>query len=91
MEFYPYSRIAVLHVQNDTIGDGVFVHELAKTLREYADMIDKDEAGREHVEKYEGPRGTKLTVIGVTWYGEQIPSPATAPQTLLDSAAGVAA
>ena len=86
MDNYPYSRIAVLHVQNDTIGDGVFVHELAKTLREYADMIDKNEAGREHIEKYDGPRGTKLTVIGVTWHGQQIPSPARAPQTLLDPA-----
>lgn len=73
MDSYPYSRIAILHVQNDIIGDGVFVHELAMTLREYADMIERHEAGRETCERYDGPRGTKLTVIGATWYGEQIP------------------
>jgi len=75
MDYYPYNRIAVLYVQNDQIGDGVFVHELAATLREYADMIERNEAGRTGCEKYNGPRGTKLTVIGATWYGEQIPSP----------------
>jgi hypothetical protein len=69
----PYSRIEVIYLQNDTIGDGVFIHEVAKTLREYADMLEKNQAGREHVEIYENPRGTKLTAIGVTWYGERIP------------------
>lgn len=73
MERYPYSRIAVLYVQNDTIGDGVFVRELAATLREYADMIERNEAGREACEKYDGPRGTKLTVIGAAWNGDRIP------------------
>lgn len=76
MEYYPHSRIAVLYVQNDEIGDGVFVHEIAATLREYAEMIERNEAGRVACEQYKGPRGTKLTVIGVAWHGEQIPFPA---------------
>ncbi len=69
----PYSRIQIIHLQNDVIGDGIFIYEVAKTLREYADMLENNLGGREHVEIYNGPRGTKLTAIGVTWYGEQIP------------------
>jgi hypothetical protein len=69
----PYSRIEVIYLQNDTIGDGVFIHEVAKTLREYADMLEANQAGREHVEIYEGARGTRLTAIGATWYGKRIP------------------
>ena len=73
MELYPYSRIAVLYLQNDVISDGYFTPEIARTLREYAEMIDKNEAGREHVEVYSGPRGTRLIVTGATRNGEQIP------------------
>ena len=69
----PYSRIAIIYLQNDTIGDGIFISEVAKTLREYADIIENNLAGRRHLEIYNGPRGTKLTAIGATWYGEQIP------------------
>lgn len=35
--------------------------------------IKRDLPGREHVEIYQGLCGTKLTAIGVTWYGGQIP------------------
>ncbi len=67
------SRIAVLHLQNDIIGDDLFAPEIANTLREYADMIDRNEAGHTSCERYEGPRGTKLMIIASTWFGTQIP------------------
>jgi hypothetical protein len=34
----PYSRIEIIQLQNDVIGDGILIYEVAKTLREYADM-----------------------------------------------------
>lgn len=82
MDIYPYSRIAVLHLQNDVIGDDWFAPELSKTLREYADMIDRNEAGIAACEKYEGPRGTKLMVIAATWHGIQDPQSAPLSQHL---------
>lgn len=68
-----YKRIAVLFLENSTIGDGFFPTEVAQTLREYANAIDAGEAGRGKCEIQEGDRGTRLTAIGVAWNGERIP------------------
>ena len=56
-------RIAVLYIENETIGDGFFAVEIVNTLREYADMVDRGEAGHLQCEEYIGPRGTKLSII----------------------------
>ena len=66
-------RVLVVYIENDTIGDGLFFTEAADALREYVDMVNTGVAGRERCEIYEGPRGTKLTAIGVAWNGAQLP------------------
>lgn len=51
-------RRVVLSIENDQIGDGAFCSEVAKTLREIADIIDAGTAGRHANEAYRGERGT---------------------------------
>ena len=68
-----HRRIAVLYLENETIGDGFFASEVARTLREYANAIDAGKAGRHGCEIQEGEQGTRLTAIGVAWNGERIP------------------
>lgn len=67
-----HKNIAALYIENDEIGDGFFAPEVARTLREYADMVDKHIAGRRGCELYEGPRRTRLTIIARSWYEQQI-------------------
>lgn len=78
---YPEKRIVVLTLENAEIGDRPFAPEVARTIREYADMIEHGDAGNRACEVYES-QGTKLTVIGASWNGERIPSPAMGTQHL---------
>jgi hypothetical protein len=64
-------RITMLYIHNDTIDDGWFTPELAKTLREYADMIDNGTARNLSCDTYTGPRGTMLTRISSCFDGGQ--------------------
>lgn len=66
-------RAAAIFLENPTIGDGRFVPELAKTLRAYADMIDKRTAGIDAVEQWTSPGGTRLFILGGSYYGDRIP------------------
>ena len=51
----------------------MYCYEVAKTLREYADIIDNQQGGNDRVETYFSPRGTKLTTMTATCFGHEIP------------------
>ena len=68
-------RVVVLYLENATIGDGLFAPEIARTLREYAGMIDAGTAGCYPWEVSEGERGTRLTMIGAMSDEVHIPLP----------------
>ena len=61
----------VLILENDKIGDELFVPEVAKSLREYADLLERGILGHEACDVYEGPRGTRITAIGGCLYCEE--------------------
>jgi hypothetical protein len=69
----PHIRAASIHLENNTIGDGHFVKEIAATLRELADMIDAGVAGWETAETFTSKGGTRLFIIGATWRGHALP------------------
>lgn len=56
-------RRLVVTVENDSIGEGLFVPEVSKVLRELADAMDAGEAGKESSEAYLFPCGTLVTVM----------------------------
>ena len=66
-------RNAMIFMENDTIGDGVFVPEMAKTLRQYADMIEARKAGHDVVETFTSAGGTRLVKVAGPYYGQCIP------------------
>lgn len=55
-------RKIVIALENDQIGDGLFVPEVAHTLRALADLMDRDKAGRNGCEVYRSPGGTLAMV-----------------------------
>ena len=63
-----------LTTKNDRMPEG---QELASVvismLREYADMLERHEAGDNGFEIYEKSDGTKLNAIGTTWGADEIP------------------
>ena len=70
-----YKRLVVLYIENEVIGDGDMSEEVMHTVREYANQLEAGTAGRYRCEVSDGPRGTRLTAIGVAWSGERIPLP----------------
>ncbi len=69
----PLIRTECIHLENDTIGDGYFVLEVAKTLRQYADMLESGKAGHREVDTFVSPGGTRLFAIGAAWSRRNIP------------------
>lgn len=67
-------RIAMIYAENDTIGDGRFTPLLAQALHRYADMIQNQEAGHSSAEVFQDDNGTRLTIAGVAWDGDYLPS-----------------
>lgn len=61
MDEFVRRRITV-SIENDQIGEGLFAPIVAATLRELADMIDRDEAGRGGREVYLRDGGTLAVV-----------------------------
>ena len=74
--------IVSIHIElRDDYSDHDFVREVAATLREIAIMSDCGEICREVCDKYTGPRGTNVTIIGGVWSGIQAPQPV--PETFV--------
>ena len=65
-----YTRSLSLHMENAHIGDGPFNLEIAQTLRNYADAIERGEAGSRSLEVFENERGTRVTAISAAGGGE---------------------
>lgn len=74
---YVFSHMATIMLENNTIEDSCFPCEIAKTLREYADAIERHEAGylgghsKYPVEIFDSTNGTKLTCIAGSWIGHR--------------------
>lgn len=62
-------RVEMLCLENDVIGDGYFVMEVAQTLREYADALERCQLGNRACDVFISPRGTRVTAIGATYEG----------------------
>lgn len=65
---FPIKHREVLILENDKIDEEPFVPEVAKSLREYADLLESGALGHEACDVYEGPRGTRITAIGGCLY-----------------------
>jgi hypothetical protein len=63
----------VLHFKNAVLGDGLAVVAVAKTLREYADLLDAGVAGLGSQEVYQGADGSELSVVAVSSCEVRIP------------------
>lgn len=66
-------RKITIDIESDAIGDRYFTPELARTLREIADLMEKDEAGRFEREVYRGPSGTLAVITATDVCGVCIP------------------
>lgn len=77
---YPYIRACSIHMENETIGDGYFAAEIAKSLREYADMIEKNEAGFDAAEWFVSKGGTRVFLLAGAWSGQKIPKGKELPE-----------
>lgn len=72
----PPVSAATIFLENNKIGDGCFIPEIAATLREYADMLDAKTAGHHTAEQWTSKGGTRLFILASAWYGDEIPRPA---------------
>ena len=72
-------RMAMIHVASAETFVGNFSRELSSTFRELAEMLDKGQnCTREEVEKYVGPAGTTVWVMGGDFDGVRAPHEAPA-------------
>lgn len=62
-------RVEMLCLENDVIGDGYFTMEVAQTLREYADALEKCQLGNRACDVFISARGTRVTAIGASYEG----------------------
>jgi hypothetical protein len=74
------ARRLVMFIENDTIGDGYWNPTIVKSLREYANLVEKGKAGHTSPEVYESPNGNKITTISGTWLGELLPYEGPPPE-----------
>lgn len=77
-------RKVTIDIESDGIGDRAFSPEVAKTLREIADLMDRGEAGRHAKEVYLGARGTLAVITAADVAGVCIPYRAPGSRPLLD-------
>lgn len=68
---YMLSSFAALYLQNDKVGDGKFTPELVKSLREYADALERNEAGFNTAEIFNSTGGTTIKSIVGFWCGDK--------------------
>lgn len=66
-------RRVVVIIENDQIGGGLFAPIVAATLHELADMIDRDNAGRNEREVYRREDGTVAWIASEDATGVCIP------------------
>ena len=67
-------RMAMLNILSAETFVGNFSRELSSTFRELADMLDRGQlCTREEVEKYVGPAGTTVLIMGGDFDGVLAP------------------
>lgn len=76
-------RRVIVTVENSQIGDGLFAPIVAATLRELANMIEMNEAGRHEREVYRRADGTLATMSSEDVTGVCIPYREPGSQCLL--------
>ena len=86
---YVFSKMAVIYLQNDKIESGCFACEIAKTLHEYANEIEKNNAGigpysEQCVEIFDSSGGTSLKCIAGSWLGHKEILPSKGVRRVLD-------
>ncbi|WP_295441999.1 hypothetical protein [uncultured Thiodictyon sp.] len=65
-------RTSSIFMENDTIGDGVFIRERAAVLRQYADLLDSGAADHRTF-TFTSPGGTKVTVNSGAYLADGTP------------------